>query len=77
MLVDRFGEVIITNDGVTILDKMDVNHPAAKMLINIAKAQQAEVATALRPPPSWPAGWWPRASTRLSAAYRWRGSLRA
>ncbi|MCX7780706.1 MAG: TCP-1/cpn60 chaperonin family protein [Negativicutes bacterium] len=43
MLVDRFGEVIITNDGVTILDKMDVNHPAAKMLINIAKAQQAEV----------------------------------
>jgi len=43
MLVDRFGEVVITNDGVTILDKMDVNHPAAKMLINIAKAQQAEV----------------------------------
>ena len=43
MLVDRFGEVIITNDGVTILDKMDVNHPAAKMLINIARAQQAEV----------------------------------
>lgn len=43
MLVDRFGDVIITNDGVTILDKMDVNHPAAKMLINTAKAQQAEV----------------------------------
>lgn len=43
MLVDRFGEVIITNDGVTILDKMDVNHPAAKMLINIAKAQQTEI----------------------------------
>ncbi len=43
MLVDRFGEVIITNDGVTILDKMDVNHPAAKMVINIAKAQQHEV----------------------------------
>lgn len=43
MLVDRFGEVIITNDGVTILDKMDVNHPAARMLINIAKAQQHEV----------------------------------
>lgn len=43
MLVDRFGEVIITNDGVTILDKMDVNHPAAKMVINIAKAQQDEV----------------------------------
>ncbi|CUH94143.1 hypothetical protein P22_0205 [Propionispora sp. 2/2-37] len=43
MLVDRLGNVIITNDGVTILDKMDVNHPAAKMLINIAKAQQEEV----------------------------------
>ncbi|MCX7971027.1 MAG: chaperonin, partial [Negativicutes bacterium] len=43
MLVDRFGEVVITNDGVTILDKMDTNHPAARMLINIAKAQQAEV----------------------------------
>lgn len=43
MLVDRFGEVIITNDGVTILDKMEVNHPAARMLINIAKSQQAEV----------------------------------
>ena len=43
MLVDRFGEDINTNDGVTIHDKMDVNHPAAKMLINIAKAQQAEI----------------------------------
>lgn len=43
MLVDSAGEVIITNDGVTILDKMEVNHPAANMLINIAKAQQAEV----------------------------------
>jgi len=43
MLVDSSGEVVITNDGVTILDKMEVNHPAANMLINIAKAQQAEV----------------------------------
>lgn len=43
MLVDRFGEVVITNDGVTILEKMDVNHPAAKMLINAAKAQQSEI----------------------------------
>lgn len=43
MLVDRFGEVTITNDGVTILNLMDVNHPAAKMLINIARAQQEEV----------------------------------
>ncbi|HHW99438.1 MAG TPA: chaperonin, partial [Firmicutes bacterium] len=29
MLVDRFGDVTITNAGVTILDKMEVNHPAA------------------------------------------------
>ncbi|MGB9867859.1 MAG: TCP-1/cpn60 chaperonin family protein [Bacillota bacterium] len=43
MLVDRFGEVIITNDGITILTKMDVNHPAARMVINSAKAQEEEV----------------------------------
>ncbi|OPZ74827.1 MAG: 60 kDa chaperonin [Firmicutes bacterium ADurb.Bin456] len=43
MLVDKFGEVVITNDGVTILTLMEANHPAARMLINIAKAQQAEV----------------------------------
>lgn len=43
MLVDSAGEVIITNDGVTILEKMEVNHPAANMLINIAKAQQDAV----------------------------------
>jgi len=43
MLVDRFGEVTITNDGFTILKQMDINHPAAKMLISIAKAQQEEI----------------------------------
>lgn len=43
MLVDSFGEVVITNAGVTILDKMEVNHPAARMVINIAKAQQEEI----------------------------------
>jgi chaperonin GroEL (HSP60 family) len=43
MLVDRFGEVVITNDGVTILNLMEVNHPAARMLINAARAQQDEV----------------------------------
>lgn len=43
MLVDRFGDVTITNDGSTILDKIDVNHPAAQMLINAAKAQESEV----------------------------------
>ncbi|MDQ0416236.1 chaperonin GroEL (HSP60 family) [Croceifilum oryzae] len=43
MLVNEAGEVIITNDGVTILDRMEVSHPAAKMIVNVAKAQQAEV----------------------------------
>jgi len=43
MLVDRFGEVVITNDGITILTRMDVNHPAAKMVINVARAQEEEV----------------------------------
>ncbi|ACV63963.1 chaperonin Cpn60/TCP-1 [Desulfofarcimen acetoxidans DSM 771] len=43
MLVDKFGNVVITNDGVTILTMMEVNHPAARMLINIARAQQEEV----------------------------------
>lgn len=43
MLVDRFGEVVITNDGVTILSMMEANHPAAKMVVNIAKSQQEEI----------------------------------
>lgn len=43
MLVDRYGDVLITNAGVTILEKMDVTHPAAKLLINVAKAQQEEI----------------------------------
>ncbi|QGG47907.1 TCP-1/cpn60 chaperonin family protein [Heliorestis convoluta] len=43
MLVDKFGDVIITNDGVTILQLMEVNHPAARMLIKTAKAQQDEI----------------------------------
>jgi len=43
MLVDKFGDVVITNDGVTILNLMEANHPAARMLINTAKAQQDEI----------------------------------
>jgi len=43
MLVDNLGDVIITNDGVTILQEMDVEHPAAKMMVEIAKAQENEV----------------------------------
>ena len=43
MLVDSFGDVTITSDGATILKEMDVEHPVAKMLVEIAKAQDAEV----------------------------------
>jgi len=43
MLVDSFGDVTITNDGSAILDKIDVTHPASRMLIRTAKAQDDEV----------------------------------
>ena len=43
MLVDGFGDVTISNDGATILDEMDVQHPAAKMLVEVAKTQDDEV----------------------------------
>jgi len=43
MLVDSFGDVTITSDGRTILDKMDIEHPAAKMMVEVAKTQDAEV----------------------------------
>lgn len=43
MLVDRAGNVVVTNDGVTILEQMEANHPAARMLIHTARAQQKEV----------------------------------
>ncbi len=42
MLVDSMGDVVITNDGVTILKEIDVEHPAAKMLVEVAKTQDAE-----------------------------------
>ncbi len=42
MLVDTLGDITITNDGATILDKMDIQHPAAKMLVQIAKGQDEE-----------------------------------
>ncbi len=42
MLVDSLGDVTITNDGATILDEIEVQHPAAKMLVQVAKAQDAE-----------------------------------
>ena len=40
MLVDSMGDVVITNDGATILKEMDIEHPAAKMIIEVAKTQE-------------------------------------
>jgi len=43
MLIDSLGDVTITGDGATILKEMEIQHPAAKMLVEVAKAQDSEV----------------------------------
>lgn len=43
MIVDAMGEVIVTNDGVTILQEMTIEHPSAKMIVEVAKTQEDEV----------------------------------
>lgn len=43
MLIDGFGDVTISNDGATILDEMDVQHPAGKTMVEVAKTQDDEV----------------------------------
>ena len=43
MIVDSIGDVTITNDGVTILDEMQIEHPSAKMIVEVAKTQEDEV----------------------------------
>jgi len=43
MLVSPTGEIIVTNDGVTILEEMQIEHPAAKMMVEIARTQESEV----------------------------------
>ena len=43
MLVDSMGDVVITNDGATILREMDIEHPAAKMVVEVAKTQDEQV----------------------------------
>lgn len=43
MLVDSAGNIIVTNDGVTILEEMEIEHPAAKMVVEIAKTQEKEI----------------------------------
>ncbi|MFZ2455806.1 MAG: thermosome subunit beta [Candidatus Altiarchaeia archaeon] len=43
MLVDDMGDIVITNDGATIVEEMNVEHPAAKMVVEVAKTQDEEV----------------------------------
>ncbi len=43
MLIDSLGDITITNDGATVLEEIDVQHPAAKMMIEVAKTQDDEV----------------------------------
>jgi thermosome len=43
MLVDSLGDITVTNDGATVLDEVDVQNPAAKMIVEVAKAQDDEV----------------------------------
>lgn len=43
MLVNNIGDVTITNDGATILEEMEIEHPAAKMIVEVAKTQEDEV----------------------------------
>ena len=43
MIVDSIGDIVVTNDGVTILEEMQIEHPAAKMLVEVAKTQENEV----------------------------------
>ena len=43
MLVSDLGDIVITNDGATILDEMNVEHPIAKIMVDIAKTQDKEV----------------------------------
>src|SRR3989338_5644229 len=43
MLVSSLGDIIVTNDGVTILEEMQIEHPGAKMVVEVAKTQENEV----------------------------------
>jgi len=43
MLVSPTNDIVVTNDGVTILDEMEIEHPAARMMVEIAKTQESEV----------------------------------
>ena len=43
MIVDSLGDITVTNDGVTILEEIQIEHPSAKMIVEVAKTQENEV----------------------------------
>jgi len=55
MLLSSTGDVVITNDGATILHEISVQHPGGKMVVEVAETQDDEVGTAPPPPVSWSA----------------------
>ena len=58
MLVDPSGDVVITNDGATILNRLDVEHPAAKLIIEVSETQERRPTMEPRQPPFWWEPYW-------------------
>ena len=56
MMVDGTGDVVITNDGATILREMDIEHPVAKMIVEVARPRRTRWGTGPPPPSSSPVG---------------------
>ena len=54
MMVSPDGDVTITNDGATILDKMDVSHQIAKLMVELSKSQDDEIGDGT----TGVVGWW-------------------
>jgi len=66
MLVDTIGDVVITNDGVTILKEMDIEHPAAKMMVEVAKTRTMRSEMVPQPQSSLPGSFLRRQKIYLS-----------
>jgi hypothetical protein len=72
MLVDELGDMTVTNDGATILKNLEVEHPAAKVLVELSNLQDQEVsATNSTAPPAEhrPTACWPFGSFRFRVAH--------
>ena len=69
MLVDPSGDVVITNDGATILNRLDVEHPAAKLIIEVSEIRNRKHMMARHQQPSSRAHCWRRQRTCWMIAY--------